>query len=91
MFEAHKDYLDIHYCIEGSEGIGYANIDTLTPETEYDSENDYLLLSGKVNKTVLNKGDFCVVFPEDAHIPAMHGNESEVKKAVVKILVDSFH
>lgn len=84
--EAHRDYLDIHYVIEGSEAIGYAHIDTLSPVTEYDSAEDYLLLEGEMCKTVLNKGDFCIVFPEDAHAPAMCiGDSNALMKAVVKI------
>ncbi len=85
LFEAHKKYLDIHYVIEGSEGIGYAHIDTLSPTTEYNEEDDYILLSGRKDKVILNKGDFCIVFPEDAHAPAMCGTESYLKKTVVKI------
>lgn len=85
-FEAHKDYIDIHYCISGSEGIGYADVKTLTPTTEYDKENDYFLLSGKYQKVVLRRGDFCIVFPEDAHIPMMAGDgDGKVLKAVAKI------
>ena len=84
-FEAHKDYIDIHYCISGSEGIGYADVQTLTPTTEYDKENDYFLLSGKYQKVILRRGDFCVVFPEDAHIPMMMGDAGKVLKAVAKV------
>ena len=87
-FEAHKDYIDIHYCISGSEGIGYADVSTLTPITEYDAENDYFLLSGDYQKVVLRKGDFCIVFPEDAHIPMMAGAEGgKVLKAIGKVRV----
>ena len=87
-FEAHKDYIDIHYCISGSEGIGYADVQTLTPTTEYDKENDYFLLSGDYQKVVLRAGDFCIVFPEDAHIPMMTGAEGDkVLKAVAKVRV----
>lgn len=85
-FEAHKDYIDIHYCITGSEGIGYADVQTLTPTTEYDKENDYFLLSGDYQKVVLRKGDFCIVFPEDAHIPMMAGDgDGKLLKAVAKV------
>ena len=85
-FEAHKDYIDIHYCISGSEGIGYADVQTLTPTTEYDKENDYFLLSGKYQKVILREGDFCVVFPEDAHIPMMAGEgDGKLLKAVAKV------
>ena len=85
-FEAHRKYIDIHYCVSGSEGIGYADIATLTPETEYDEEADYFFLSGKYQRLILREGDFCIVFPEDAHIPAMIGDKPEkLLKAVAKI------
>ena len=87
-FEAHKDYIDVHYCISGSEGIGYADVQRLTPTTEYDKENDYFLLSGEYQKVILRPGDFCIVFPEDAHIPMMAGADGDkVLKAVVKVRV----
>lgn len=84
--EAHREYIDIHYCIDGFEAIGYADIDSLVQVTEYNAQQDYLLLNGDMSKIVLSKGDFCVVFPEDAHTPAMCvGSAKNVKKAVVKI------
>lgn len=86
VFEAHKDYLDIHFVIDGEECIEYADTDTLTITKEYDSEGDYLLLSGKGDRFSLKKGDFCIVFPEDAHAPCLlSGENSQLKKAIVKI------
>ncbi len=87
LLEAHRDYLDIHYVLEGSEAIGYAHIDTLETDTEYNSQDDYLLLKGKMSKVYLNEGDFCVVFPEDAHAPVLRAYNDNVKKAIVKIRV----
>lgn len=87
-FEAHRNYLDIHYVIDGEEGFGYSNIKDLTPTTEYNSDGDYQLFKGVVNSIVLKKGDFCIVFPEDAHIPCMNTDkEHNVKRCVVKIPV----
>ena len=86
VFEAHKKYIDIHYCISGSEGIGYNDVTRLTPTTEYDEENDYFLLSGEYQKVILREGDFCIVFPEDAHIPMMCGfTGGKLLKAVAKV------
>lgn len=86
QFEAHRDYLDIHYCIAGSEGFGYNDISKLIAATEYDKENDFQLFEGEVFKLVLHPGDFCVVFPEDAHIPQLIGDpDGKVMKVVVKI------
>ena len=83
--EAHKKFADIHYVISGNECIGYANTDTLEPITEYDEKNDYLLLCGEINRLNLRQGDFCIVYPEDAHIPQMTAGENRhLKKAVVK-------
>ena len=84
--EAHREYLDIHYCIDGFEAIGYADIASLEQVTEYNARQDYLLLNGDMSKLVLGKGEFCIVFPEDAHAPGMCvGSAKNVKKAVVKI------
>ena len=85
--EAHREYLDIHYVLDGSEAIGYADIDTLEGITEYNAESDYLLLKGDMYKTYLKSGDFCIVFPEDAHAPTMKAFDSKVKKVIVKIRV----
>ena len=85
VFEAHRAYLDIHFVIDGEEGMGYADLSRLTVTKEYDEAGDYLLLSGAYDKLILKKGDFCVTFPEDAHIPAMCAGGAGLKKAVVKI------
>lgn len=85
ILEAHRDYLDIHYVISGSEAIGYADIDTLEVKTEYDKEGDGLLLKGDMYNVYLQEGDFCVVFPEDAHAPCLKAYNDKFKKAVVKI------
>ena len=86
--EAHRDFLDIHYCIAGSECIGYNDIDRLTPTMEYDGENDYLMLKGEYYRLTLHPGDFCIVFPEDAHLPMLQGDgDGTVLKAIVKIRV----
>ncbi len=88
IFEAHRRYIDIHYIFEGTEQFGYANINTLDPVTEYDEADDYILLDGEASRITLNRGDFVIVFPEDAHIPALKYKKSNsVKRAVVKVLV----
>ena len=88
VFEAHKKYIDIHYIFEGAEQFGYANVNTLSPITEYDENDDYILLDGEVNRITLYKGDFVIAFPEDAHIPMMkYKSGGNVKRAVVKIPV----
>lgn len=88
QFEAHRKFLDIHYCVAGSEGFGYNDVARLTPVTEYDDAGDCQMLEGEVHKLILRPGDFCVVFPEDAHIPQLVGDpDKKIMKTVVKIKV----
>lgn len=85
-FEAHRKDIDIHYVVEGEERFGYAHVDTLEPISEYNEEKDYILLSGEASYFTLRPGDFCIAFPEDAHIPALpSGNTETVKKVILKI------
>lgn len=85
-FEAHRRDIDIHYVVQGEERFGYAHVDTLCPKTEYNEESDYLLLTGDAAYFTLHSGDFCIAFPEDAHIPCLSsGNIETVKKAILKI------
>ena len=85
-FEAHRKNIDIHYVLQGEERFGYAHIDTLCPTTEYNEESDYLLLAGEAAYFTLRPGDFCIVFPEDAHIPCLTCGDTEtVKKVILKI------
>ncbi len=87
--EAHREYLDIHYVLCGEEGFGYADVSSLTPTTDYNSEKDYILLKGGMDKLLLKEGEFCIVFPEDAHLPGGFGRTTDkLKKAIVKIKLD---
>ena len=86
-YEAHREYLDIHYCISGSERIYCQDVTRLTPTTEFNTEDDYGMLEGEGYYVDLYPGDFCVVFPEDAHMPLMTAADGEIIKAVVKIKV----
>ena len=53
--EAHKAYLDIHFVISGAEKIGYADVDKLTPETEYSEADDVWFLTGEQQDFILQK------------------------------------
>lgn len=89
FFEAHREYIDIHYCISGAEGFGFNDITSLKPITEYNESDDYLLLKGEMYKLTLRPGDFCIVYPEDAHIPMMKADgSSSVLKAIAKVKVN---
>lgn len=54
MFEAHRDFIDIHFILSGSEVFGYSNVDSLKLTKEYDQDADYLLLDGDRNLLTLH-------------------------------------
>ena len=87
-FEAHRKYIDIQYVILNSEKMGYANIDKLTPVTEYDEAKDILFLDGNGDFITVESGLFIIFAPQDAHKPGMITDKPDyVKKAVIKIRI----
>ena len=85
-FEAHRRDIDIHYVVRGEERFGFAHVDTLVPLGDYNEEKDYQFFTGRADYVTLRTGDFCVTFPEDAHIPCLPaGTEETVKKVILKI------
>lgn len=68
-FENHRRYIDVHYVIDGEERIDYLPKSVCEPTTDFDTENDYELLTanGEFQTVVLNKGDFAVLYPDEVH------------------------
>ena len=86
--EAHRAYLDIQVILEGQDTVGWAPVDTLKPEGEFDTEKDFCLYTGENTPVVVKAGYCYVVFPEDAHAPNTHLNvPNDYKKIVVKLKV----
>lgn len=86
ILEAHRNFIDIHFIFKGEEIFGYSNIDRLNVTKPYSEEGDYELLEGELQKFVLKAGDFCIVFPEDAHLPNLRQmNEGDLIRVIAKI------
>ena len=88
-FEAHKNYIDIQFVVEGTEVIYASDISCLTVKEEYSPEKDIMFLNDyeKASKTVIKKGEYGIFFPWDAHKPGLclNGDTAYVKKVVVKV------
>lgn len=87
FWEAHRKYIDVHMIIEGEESIDVSFCDNMQIKS-FDEQRDFVELIGKEQATVnlLNKGDFLICYPEDAHRTAIMYKESKViKKAIFKI------
>lgn len=89
-FEAHNDYFDIQYLAQGVESFNVCMRSDLQV-TEEDPANDMVYLSNpeKYTSVTLQKGQFAIVPPEEAHQPriAYQGQPVDVVKVVVKVAV----
>lgn len=88
-FEAHKNYVDIQYIVEGKEKMEVAPLDTMEVMNPYNPEKDveHYLSKPDVCSMVIAAGGYAVFYPSDAHKPCIKVNENTVKKIVGKVRV----
>lgn len=84
VFEAHREFLDIHLTLEGHEVIELAPPLDLRPLS---ADGDLYLYRGRCKTRItLAPGDFLVTFPEDAHRLRLAAQRKEnVTKVVFKV------
>ena len=88
LLEAHRQYLDIQYILDGQDVVGWAPVDTLTPDGDFNVEKDAGMYAGKNVPITVTAGHCYVVFPEDAHAPGKHLAEPNAyTKIIVKLKV----
>lgn len=86
--EAHRNYLDIQYIVEGEETMGWAPLNTLTPKDAFNTEKDVGFYTGSVDFVRIGAGHCYVVFPEDAHMPGVYLDQPcNIRKLVLKLKV----
>lgn len=89
-WEAHRQYIDVHFIVEGAERMGYANLDQMKALQDYKPNEDFLLLEGSGDFFTVRQGTFVIFGPTDAHMPGLAINKPQaVKKVVVKVKIDS--
>ncbi|QAA34394.1 YhcH/YjgK/YiaL family protein [Clostridium manihotivorum] len=89
LWEAHKKYIDIQYMINGSEKMGYTNVDNINITSQYDEEKDVMFGTADGDFVSVEAGMFVIFNTQDGHMPSICFEKSEkVKKAVVKVLVE---
>ena len=87
VMEAHKNYIDLQYCISGGERMAWAHIQELNP-AESDPEHDTYFYTGTSTALSIRPGMFYIMFPSDGHKPACHHEfQKHYRKVVVKIPV----
>jgi biofilm protein TabA len=87
MWEAHRNYEDIHYVISGKEKIGIVPLSQAKSIEKYNSERDLGHYAAKGTFHVAEPGTFFIITTEEAHKPGIKtdGYDSVVKKLVVKV------
>jgi biofilm protein TabA len=88
--EAHRKYIDIQFLLSGEELLGYAPLKGLTVAEVYNPQKDIAFFNTPkdITKVILEPGMFCLLFPDDAHLPCRQlAGPEEVQKAVIKILL----
>lgn len=88
FWEAHRQYLDLHFMLRGPEQIDVNFIDNMEQKV-FVEKDDFLPLEGEPNgQIVLNAGDFLLCYPTDAHRTAVQvGTPAIIKKAIFKIRI----
>ena len=86
--EAHRKYIDIQVLLADVEILGYAPLKGLSIAEEYNPQKDIAFFNTPkdTTKVTLEPGLFCILFPDDAHLPCRQLNgPSEALKVVIKI------
>lgn len=93
VIENHRRYIDLQLTLCGCEGIDIFTAEGLRIEQEYDAQRDitfYVNAGARPLCCIDNcEGFFTLLFPHDLHRPKVRRGEcAQVKKAVVKVLID---
>jgi len=89
-FESHQKYIDIQVLLAGQELLGYVPTSGLEVTVPYDESKDIMFYrAGTMTAQVrLEPALFCILFPQDAHLPSCQITcPAEVHKVVFKIRV----
>ena len=88
LLEAHREFLDIQYILKGGETVGWAPIEQLTLDGEFNTTKDAGMYAGECDFMDIRAGYCYVVFPEDGHMPGSHlTTAKQYKKLVIKLKV----
>lgn len=88
--EGHRNYLDLQYCVEGSELMGHEILKSQQVLVDYNEKTDCAFYNCIASYSRLEPGMFVIFYPTDLHTavidPLAH---DRVKKVVFKIMVEA--
>ena len=90
IYEAHKNYVDIQYIVEGQEHVDVSFEEYMELDTPYDKEKDIMFFKNpqKYFSRILGPGEYVIVLPHELHKPGQKVDQNgNVKKIVGKVRV----
>ncbi len=82
--EIHKKYVDIQFCLSGTDEIGWKPTDCCCGAEGFDEDNDLGFFTDEAEAwSVVTPGRFAIFFPADAHAPL--GGAGPIHKVIVKV------
>jgi len=87
VLEAHRNYIDIQFCVSGHDEIGIRPVASCERiSKKYDPKKDIMFFADPPLEWITIKENTCaIIFPEDAHAPM--AAEGPMKKIVIKVAV----
>jgi len=87
VLEMHRDYIDVHVVLEGEETFGWLDLaDVKAYSKPYSAEGDCALSTDvSQNFVTLRPGQVAIVWPEDAHAPAL--GPGPLRKLICKVKI----
>lgn len=87
--EGHRQYIDVHVPLSGTEIIGWRSLTTMgniTPTSPYDAQNDFLLYQTPSDSYItVPVGSFLIAFPDDLHAPLI--GTGKLRKIIAKVKI----
>lgn len=88
IYEAHRQYLDLHIDIDGTEKVLFCDHVTENITKVYSKEDDYELLNGvKTSECCLDSNHYAICMLKEPHKPCVSDNSGKIRKAVFKIKI----
>ena len=85
ILEVHRQYIDVHFPLSDVETIGWRPIETLGESmAPFDEANDFATYAEPASAYFeVRPGEFCLVYPEDAHAPII--GSGKLRKLIAKV------
>lgn len=87
-WEAHRQYIDVQYVVEGTERMGYTYLRSdLAVRQPYDVQKDIVFYDAAGDLLAVPAGSFVIFTPHDIHAPGLTTDPPERVKEVLKVVV----